>query len=252
MVGGILSEPLVEVGGDRRRSRVNIGGERRHGGGEHRRNQQAGQSDRKLLHDEERKNLIALVHRHIQQFRLAVVIGIEAGSDEIEEDGNGNAGNGVEPNALNRRLFILRGDVALDDGLVAGVGEQIGQQSANEQKPDGRLVKGKGGINDFKLGVVDPQLNNASSAAIHTRCNIKEGHHGAGNQNNALDKVAPDNGLDPTHGAIDDRDDSNAEDAKHNVDSGNGFKRQRREVGDNPDPNNHEQDKHGTGEDPAR
>ena len=126
----------------------------RHGGGEHGRDDQAGQPVRQIVGDEVGKQKIG-----VRQQVLAVGDGVGMGLEETqdreaqprEQHGDGDAGSDVDVQGAPGGLGVPRRQVTLNGHLIRSVGED-GPHRPGEDRPDHRHSDGSGSSQKPGLG----------------------------------------------------------------------------------------------------
>ena len=190
-----------------------------HGGGEEARDDKPCDAFRQFGHDIEREDGISGGEVWVKGLGMIGEEHVEGGSHEEKEQGGGDSQYGVGPDAPGGCFLVLRGEVALDHGLVAPVADETGCQSAQHERPQGGLGKVPAEVEGAQLvgrvRLVDDALESARSLA----CDGSHHVDGPAEQNDNLYDVGPDNGLDAAHGDVDDAQDAHDEDAGVDVDA---------------------------------
>ena len=106
---------------------------------------------------------------------------VEAGSDGEKRDGDNDRHHAVREDSARCRLLVFRRQIALNDGLVARVGNQVVGQSAENDDPErGRamverpvekpeLIVGRGDLEEVGSTVarVENQVSGGQKRASH-------------------------------------------------------------------------------------
>ena len=238
-------EPAEPVGGDRRGHRVHAGIKTGHGRGENGGDDEPRDPRRQLLRDEPGEDVVRPASR-IQQFRVGLVEGPERRSHQEEEERAGDAENRVRPDRLGGRLLVLRHEVALHDGLVGRVGDQVPQEVADDDDPQRCRGDVPVEIGPVELAGLGPHGNHAAEPALRSQCDQDEAQAGPAEQHDHLQRVGPDDRLDAAQHSIDRREGAHGQDACVDVDARHGSQGQGRQIEDDAHPAELEQDESGT------
>ena len=138
--------------------------------------------------------------------------GVETRADGEEGDGHNNAHQSVGQDAACRALFVLRRQIALDDGLVGGVGDEVVGQSAEDDYPEGGTLPVEAPYEHLELIVVSSNLPESAGATLGAHDEIGCGQDGTAHEDDALDDIAPDDGFHAAHRTIHDGDDGHQHD----------------------------------------
>ena len=212
--------------------RVDIAGDGGHRRSKDGSDEQASEAGRQLAHHEEGEDGVGLGHRDVELGRVGLEEGVESCADGEEGDGDDDGHEAVGEDAAGGTLLVGSGEIALDDGLVAGVGDEVvGQSAENDHPPRGvDEVEGMLGVEEEEAELVVvggnlPEVGGSVLARVNDE--IDGGKDGAAHEDDALDDVAPDNGFDTAHGAVEDGDEGHQGDTYIYIDTRDGGHGQR-------------------------
>ena len=168
--------------------------------------------------------------------------GVEPCADGEEGYGDHDRHQSVGQDAAGSAALVLRGEVALYDGLVAGIGNEVVGQSAEDDHPEGGAPPVEAPDEHAELVVGRGDVEEAAGTAARVGDEIDGGQHGAAHEDDALDDVAPHHGLHAAHGAIDDGDDRHEHNADVDVNARYGRHGQRGQEDDQCRAGHHEHD----------
>ena len=136
-VADVWARFFVDVNGEGGGDAVDVGGDGGHSCREDGGNEQACQASWQLAHHEEGEDGVVLLHGEVHGHGVGLVEGVETGSDGEEGNGNEDAHQTVGHDASGGALLVLGGEVALNDGLVAGVANEVVGNAAEDDNPEG-------------------------------------------------------------------------------------------------------------------
>ena len=171
---------------------------------------------------------------------MGLVEGVESGANHVEGYGYEHAHHAIDQDATAGRLLVGGGEVALDDGLVGGVGDEVIGQTTDDDDPPAGLRPGVAPVEQAQLVVGQGNVDAAHHTALGVNSEVYHGKDGAEDQYQALHYIAPNHGFYTTHGAIDDGDQAHEHNTQVDVDACNGCEGQRGQVEHDGHAHNHE------------
>ena len=128
-------EAFPKVDGEGGCHTVDVARDGAHGGGKDGRDKGSGNTGRHLTHHEEGEDGIGLPHGDIKFGRMGLIEGVEACTNHVEGNRDKYAHDTIDEDTATCRLLVGCSEVALDDGLVRGVGDEVVGQAANDDDP---------------------------------------------------------------------------------------------------------------------
>ena len=173
---------------------------------------------------------------------MRLVEGVETRADGEEGDGDNNRHRTVGEDAACRRMLVLRGEITLDDRLVAGVGDDVVGQSTEDDHPEGGRAIVERPVEESELVVHSSDVEEVGGSTTGVVDEVGGCQEGSSHEDDALHHIAPDNGFDTAHRAIDDGHYCHHDDANVDVDARYGGHCQRRQEEHQRHSGHHEHD----------
>ena len=187
-----------------------------HAGSKDAGDEQTAQSDGQPVDDEVGEDIVGLgLYLCGQRDHTSLIVAVEGTADEEEQCGDGDEEIAAEEGREAGILVGLGRMVTLHVVLVDAVVLQIDEDAVDEAYPEGRRgeVAGKRAQRELVAhGRVGGQLKGLHGALGHGEHEDSQTQHGSANEDDALDGIGPDDGLQPAHHRVDDDADGGEDD----------------------------------------
>ncbi len=199
---------------------VEAAGEGRLRGGEDAGHDQARHAGGQFPDDEERKDAVRPRHQGVELAGMQPVKGEEGGPDREEEELGDGRDHGVGPDRARSAFAVRSGEIALDDILARGVGEEVGEDGADHDDPAAgdEEVEIPAHILQEAPGVVG-QPDDRPRAALHAQDDGHQGPDRAPHEHDRLRDVGPDHGADAALHGVDHAQDSHEQNGAGHADA---------------------------------
>ena len=158
LIGDVPAEAAVEVGRDHGGHRVHAAVQARHGRCQQPGNNQSRHPHRQLLYHKPWEDVVGSA-RNVQKMRMRFVKCPDRGSQAEEEESRNKGQRSLGPHSFLGSFQVGRDQVALNDGLIGTIGDELFHCPAEDNHPKGSRGKIPGEIGGPKFPGRSAQRN---------------------------------------------------------------------------------------------